>query len=328
LKYLFFILFFITSCSIIGQRSINFTPAAYANKFSVNIAPVLRIQEGDTIKTETVDASGADKNGNKKARGGNPLTGPFYIENAVAGDVVAITFIKIALNRADAFTTENFVPRSLPKEITAQFKKPKIIKWKLDFKNNFASPDTAYEHLHLFKVPLNPFLGCVGVAPSNNQNEILSFFQGSFGGNLDFSAVKQSSTIYLPVFHDGAFLFLGDGHAAQGDGELAGNALETSMDVVFTVKIIKSPAHRPDFPRVEDSNYIMAMGVDKSLDDALKSSTHNLLDWLQADYHLSLQEASQVISTSVEYVIAEIADPEVEIVAKIKKEILKGLKKQ
>jgi amidase len=328
LKYLFFILFFSTSCLINGQHNIHFTPTSFSNKFSLNITPVLKINEGDTVRTETVDASGADKNGIKKARGGNPLTGPFYIENASAGDILAITFTKISLNRSSAFTTENFVTRSLSKEITEQFKKSKIVMWKLDTQNNFASPDTSYEHLKFFKVPINPFLGCVGVAPSNNKNEILSFFQGNFGGNLDFSAIKQSSTIYLPVFHDGAFLFLGDAHAEQGDGELAGNALETSMDVEFTVKVIKNSTNTLSFPRIEDSSYIMAMGINKSLDDALKLATQNLVDWLQNDYKLSIQEASQVISTSVEYVIAEIADPDVEIVARIKKEILKGLKKQ
>jgi len=328
LKYLFFILIFTTSCTINGQHYIHFTPSSFSNKFSLNVAPVLKIHEGDTVATETVDASGADKNGIKKARGGNPLTGPFYIENSSVGDILAITFTKISLNRSYAFTTENFVARSLPKEITEQFKKPKIIKWKLDSKNNFASPDTSYEHLQFFKVPIKPFIGCVGVAPSNNKNEILSFFQGNFGGNLDFSSVKQSSTIYLPVFHDGAFLFLGDAHAEQGDGELAGNALETSMNIEFTVRIIKAPAYSLTFPRVEDSNYIMAMGIAKSLDDALKFATQNLVDCLQNDYKLSIQEASQVISTSVEYVIAEIADPDVEIVARIKKEILQGLKKQ
>jgi amidase len=194
-------------------------------------------------------------------------------------------------------------------------------------KNGFASPDSTYEHLQNFRVPLNPFLGCIGVAPFSNKNEALSFFSGTFGGNLDFSRITQSATIYLPVFHDGAFLYIGDGHAAQGDGELAGNALETSMDVEFTVKLISNDTFKITYPRVEDSLYIMAVGLDKSLDNALKIATSGLLDWVQIDYHLSLQEATQVISTSVEYTIAEIADPEVEVVAKIKKEILTGLKK-
>ncbi|HEX4374047.1 MAG TPA: acetamidase/formamidase family protein, partial [Puia sp.] len=108
MKYLFFILFFTASCTISGQHYINFTPTSFSNKFSLNVEPVLKIHEGDTVKTETVDASGADKNGIRKAHGGNPLTGPFYIEDASAGDILAVTFTKISLNRSYAFTTENF----------------------------------------------------------------------------------------------------------------------------------------------------------------------------------------------------------------------------
>ncbi|MES1222526.1 MAG: acetamidase/formamidase family protein, partial [Bacteroidota bacterium] len=178
-----------------------------------------------------------------------------------------------------------------------------------------------------FKVPLHPFLGCIGVAPLSKKNEILSFFPGEFGGNLDFSGITQGATVYLPVFHDGAFLYFGDGHALQGDGELAGNALETSMNVEFTVHLIKKPPQPLTNPRVEDALYIMAIGIDKTINDAFKSATEELLKWLQQDYKLSIQEAVQVASTSVEYTIAEIADPKVAVVAKIKKELLKNLTK-
>ena len=202
------------------------------------MVPVLTVRPGDTVSTETIDAGGFDRNAVKRQHGGNPLTGPFYIENSTSGDILAVTLTKISLNRSYAFTTEAFVSRSLPKSIIKQLSKGHIIRWNLDKKNGFASPGSTYEHLQKFKVPVNPFLGCIGVAPSSKNNEVLSFFSGAFGGNLDFSRVTQSATIYLPVFHDGAFLYIGDGHAAQGDGELAGNALETSLDVEFTVKLI------------------------------------------------------------------------------------------
>ncbi|MBK5269899.1 MAG: acetamidase/formamidase family protein [Bacteroidia bacterium] len=310
-----------------NSRSIHFTPTSFTNKFSLNNTVVLRINSGDTVSTETIDAMGFDKNGVKRQRGGNPLTGPFYIENSKAGDVLAITLTKVSLNRSYAKTTETFVSRSLPKSIIKQLGKTKLIKWNLDAKSGFAFLDSAYEHLQNFKVPLHPFLGCIGIAPSNKKNEELSFFSGTFGGNLDYNRIAQSATVYLPVFHDGAYLYIGDGHAVQGDGEIAGNALETSLDVEFTVKVYKINFLKLTYPIVEDPVYIMAVGLDKSLDNALKIATAGLLDWLQADYHLSLQEATQVMSTSIEYTIAEIADREVEIVAKIKKEILKGLKK-
>jgi len=334
MKLFFLIVCFVVSQSIKSQdsvsssnRFIHFTPTSFSNKFSLNVAPVLTIKSGDTVSTETIDAGGFDKNSVKRQRGGNPLTGPFYIENSAAGDVLAITLTKVSLNRSYAFTTEYFVSRSLPKSIIKQMKKSHKVIWRLDKENGVASLDTAYEHLVNYKVPLTPFVGCIGVAPSVKKNEILSFFSGTFGGNLDFIRVAQSATIYLPVLHDDAFFYIGDGHAAQGDGELAGNALETSLDVDFTIKLIKNNPLNITYPRIEDSIYIMAVGLDKSLDDALKIATSGLLDWLQVDYHLSVEEATQVMSTAIEYTIAEIADPEVEVVAKIKKAMLKGLKK-
>src|SRR5687767_5908050 len=307
---------------------IHFSPTSFFNKFSLNVSPVLTIKHGDTVSTETIDAMGFDKNGIKRQRGGNPLTGPFYIDGALPGDVLAITLVKVSLNRPYAYTTESFVGRSLPKSLNLSPKRPRLIKWDLDIEKGFAFVrDSAYQRLQNFKVPLTPFLGCIGVAPANKKNEILSFFPGKFGGNLDFSAVTQGAILYLPVFHSGAFFYIGDGHAVQGDGEIAGNALETSMDVVFVVNVIKKEVLTLSYPRVENAEYIMSIGINKSLEEALKIATAGLLQWLQQDYNLSFGEATQVMSTSVEYTIAEIADPEVEVVIKIKKEILKGLKK-
>jgi amidase len=340
-RFLFLLLFFCTTQSINGQplvnndsaykpRNITFIPTTYANSFSSKINPVLQIFPGDTVETETIDAFGRDKNGLKRQGGGNPLTGPFYIVNAKAGDVLKITLTKISLNRDYAYTTESFSERSMPDSLTKQFKKPHVVKWKLDIENGFASIDSSYNsygNLSKFKIPLNQFLGCIGVAPGNKKNEIPSFFQGNFGGNLDFSRVRQSSTIYLPVFHDGAYFYIGDGHAVQGDGEIAGNALETSLRVQFTLDVIKNTIPQINSPRVEDSSYLMAIGVGKTLDKAVKEATSSLYDWLKKDYDLTIAEATQVMSTAIEYTIAEIADPDVIVVAKIKKDFLRGLKK-
>jgi acetamidase/formamidase len=201
------------------------------------------------------------------------------------------------------------------------------VRWTLDLNKNLGWPDSpTYEHLQNFKLPLSPFLGCIGVAPLNRKNEVLSFFQGSFGGNMDFSGIRQSTVVNLPVFHDGAYFYIGDGHALQGDGEIAGNALETSLDVTFTVQVIKKDFIQLNAPRVEDSSYLMSVGTAGKLDDAIKIATVDLKDWLQKKYHFSLQEATQVLSTSIEYRIAEIADPEVIVVARIKKSDLVNLK--
>ena len=329
MKVTLFLIFICTAVLAKGQsRLIHFEPTSFSNSFSLNREPVLKIRSGDTVSTETIDAGGFDKNGVKRQKPGNPLTGPFYIADCAAGDVLAVTITKLNLNRATAFTSESFSSRAVPKAIAKQMGKFKRVTWNLDTVAGFATVnDTSYKHLQNFKAPLKPFLGCIGVAPSSKKSEILSFFQGAFGGNMDFEAITQHATVYLPVFHEGAFLYIGDGHALQGHGEIAGNALETSLDVAFTVRVIKKEVLSLSYPRIEDGVYIMAAGFHKSLDEALKNATAGLLEWIQQDYHLSLQEATQVLSTSIEYTIAEIADPQVEVVAKIKKEVLKTLKK-
>ncbi|HLX93475.1 MAG TPA: acetamidase/formamidase family protein [Puia sp.] len=308
----------------------HFTPTRFSNKFTLNVTPVLHLHDGDTVSTETIDATGRDKNGSFRNGGGNPLTGPFFIENAEPGDVLKITLNKVGLNRPYAYTTESFIARSVPDSISKLFKKGHLVRWKLDFESMTGHPDSSaspYADLTDFKIPLRPFLGCIGVAPANGKNEILSFFEGDFGGNMDFPAVAESAIIYLPVFHPGAYFYVGDGHAVQGDGEIAGNALETSLDVTFTVNVIKGGHSGIKTPRLENSTYIMTVGCDKSLDNAIKRATADLLNWLQRDYRLTLQEATQVMSPGIEYTIPEIADPQVIVVARIRKELLAGLKK-
>ncbi|MBS1663365.1 MAG: acetamidase/formamidase family protein [Bacteroidetes bacterium] len=310
-------------------KHVSFTPTSFSPAFTLNRPPVLTINPGDTVSTETIDAMGFDQKAVKRSRGGNPLTGPFFITGAAPGDVLVIQLHHVSLNRDYAKTSDYFVSRCMPKEIMQEFKKTSsLVRWRLDLQMNQGWPDSSaqeYPHLKNFKVPLSPFLGCIGVAPTGHKNEILSFFQGPFGGNMDFNRTKTGSTVYLPVFHEGAYLYIGDGHALQGDGEIAGNALETSMDVVFSVQLIKNDSLQ--YPRVEDNEYIMALGTAKETPEALKLATKNLLDWLQKDYHLTLHEATQVMSTTIEYGIAEIADPNVVVTAKIKKEKLRSINK-
>src|SRR5262249_49341440 len=109
--------------------------------------------------------------------------------------------------------------------------------WVLDREKGVARLAKPTPALKDFTVPLRPFLGCVGVAPPGRM-VFRSGYPGSFGGNMDYNRLREGVTLYLPVDQPGALLFLGDGHAAQGDGELTGNALETSMDIEFTVEVI------------------------------------------------------------------------------------------
>jgi len=305
---------------------IHFSPTKFYNAYNAKTLPVLNVYAGDTVNTESLDAGGFDKDSIKKGERGNPLTGPFFIEGASAGDILAITITKLSFNRNYATTLNAFIPKILPKPQGKQmWRNAKLVKWNLDTINNIATPAKNYENLSSLKIPLHPFLGSVGVSPPGTNN-ISSGGFGSWGGNLDFIAITKSATLYLPVFHEGAFLYIGDGHAAQGDGELNGDALETSLSFAFTVKIIKNEGNQLKYPRVEDMNYIMAFGQAKNLDQALKEATLNLISWLQKDYNLSIEEASQIVGPAVEYRIPKIASNTVEVVAMIKKSIIKELR--
>jgi acetamidase/formamidase len=128
----------------------------------------------------------------------------------------------------------------------------------------------------------------------------------------------------LPVFNLGALLFIGDGHALQGAGELTGNALETSMDFEFTVDI--QPGASGPGPRFENEDYLMASGIAGSIDDAFRGATTNLVRWLEKKYGLNPAEVSSVLATSIVYDIAEVVDPQVHVVAKVPKSALASLK--
>ena len=308
-----------------SSHYIHFLPSKFYNAYNATTPPVLHIFPGDTVSTESLDALGFDKDSAKRGERGNPLTGPFYIEGAAPGDVIAIDIVSLSLNRNFATTLNAFIPKILPKPQGKQmWRNAKLVKWNLDTINNMATPAKNYENLSRLKIPLHPFLGSIGVAPAEKKS-ISSGGFGTWGGNLDFRAITKSATLYLPVSHAGALLYIGDGHAAQGDGELNGDALETSLNFAFTVRVIKNEGNRLTYPRVEDMNYIMAFGQAKNLDQALKEATLNLISWLQGDYNLSIEEASQLVGPAVEYRIPKIASNIVEVVAMIKKSIIKEL---
>jgi acetamidase/formamidase len=145
-------------------------------------------------------------------------------------------------------------------------------------------------------------------------------FLGSYGGNMDYNQMREGTTLYLPVYAPGALLFIGDGHAAQGDGELTGDALETSMQVEFTVSLVKGMSTQG--PRAENEDYLMSFGIANSLDDAVRTSTTQLVNWLQRDYKLEPNEAAIVLGTAIRYDIAELVDPLVHVVAKVPKSAL------
>lgn len=299
----------------------HFEPTAFQRVFSGGIAPVLHVNPGDTIATTTVDAGGRDAKGVRRSLGGNPETGPFYVEGAMPGDTLAIKFLRIRLNRDSAGSGDRIVPSAVEANYyrDAKFDDKFDSEWKLDRDASVGALSKPTERLKNFKVKLEPMLGCVGVAPPANQS-FRAGWLGSWGGNMDYNGLREGVTVYLPVYQEGALLFVGDGHALEGDGELNGDALETSMDVEFTVNLIRGKSTQG--PRFENEEYLMASGIAGSLPDALQEATTELARWLERDYKLSANESNVILGTSIRYDIAEVVDPQVHIVAKVRKSVL------
>jgi amidase len=296
----------------------------FYRQFSATNKPVLNVSPGDTIHTTTVDAGGTDEKGVTRVLGGNPETGPFYVEGAVPGDILAVHLTRLRLNRDWAISDDGIVGRGVDSDLAVKMKDGfKNVRWHLDRERGVATTEKPGEHLARYTVPLRPMLGCVAVAPNSTQAPPGTGDSGRWGGNMDFNEIVEGATVYLPVNVPGALLYVGDGHAAQGDGELNGNALETSMDVEFTVDVLP---HKPlTAPRVESATHIMAMGLAGSLDDAFRTATANMAQWLTADYKLTPSEIAQVLGTSAEYKVSEVADRNAGIVLKIDKQRLQGL---
>ena len=302
----------------------EFTPTTFYRQFSAVNKPVLTVSPGDTVHTTTVDAGGTDEKGVTRVLGGNPETGPFYVETAMPGDTLVVHLSRLRLNRDWAGSDDYVVPRGIDTEWAVKLKDAgKSVRWHLDTERGVATVEKPTEHLKNYSVPLRPMLGCVATAPPPAAAAPGTGDSGGYGGNMDFNEVIEGATVYLPVRTPGAMLYLGDGHAAQGDGELNGNALETSMDVEFAVDAI--PGKRVPGPRVESETHIMAMGLDGSIDGAFRDATVNMAEWLTEKYGLTPSEVAEVMGTSAEYKVSEVADRNAGVVVKINKKRLEGL---
>jgi amidase len=304
----------------------EFTPTVFYRQVSAFNKPVLTINPGDTIHTTTVDAGGNDFNGVKRSLGGNPQTGPFFITGAMPGDVLVVHINKLTLNRDWAGSDDGMDERAMDSDLAVKMKdNNKGIRWHLDRTAGTATPENPAEHLKHYTIPLKPMLGCISATPGTAQAAPGTGDSGGYGGNMDFNEIAEGATVYLRVSNPGALLYFGDGHAAQGDGELNGNALETSMDVELTVDVI--PNKRIGGPRIENATDIITMGLNGSLDDAFKSATSDMATWLEEDYKLTPSEIAQVLGTAAEYHVSEVADRNAGMILKIKKARLATLTK-
>jgi amidase len=300
----------------------TFTPTRYHTAIGSH-EPVLRIASGDSVVTATVDARGRDAAEQPAAPRGNPQTGPFFIEGAEPGDVLAVRFDRITPSRPRGWTRTVLAANVVDPEYVPELpKEGDLASWLVDMERGTAtleSPDTA---LGRYTLRLDPMLGCFGVAPPGGQ-AISTATSSTHGGNMDYRGFRQGATVYFPVFAPGALFHLGDGHAVQGDGEIVGTGIEISMDVEFTAWVHRKG--KPiQWPRAEDGEYLMAVGNARPLDQALQHATTELLRWLIEDYGLDARGASLLLGQAVRYDIGNVFDPAYTVVCKLAKRDLPG----
>lgn len=282
--------------------------------------PALTISDGDTVITSTVDNAGHDSTDTKVADGINPQTGPFYIEGANLGDVLAVRFDEMRPNRKIGRASVTIAPNVVEPDFIKEILNDRIIyEWELDNEKGTATLSNPESEKSKFVLPLSPMLGCFGVAPMRNQG-IAATTASTHGGNMDYNGFGKGVTVYFPVYAEGALLFLGDGHAVQGDGEITGMGIECSFDVQFTANVIKNKWI--ETPRAENDKYIMTVGNAKPLDYALQQATTEMIKWLKDDYKMSDQHIGVLLGQCVKYDIGNIYDPAYTIVCKLKKKLL------
>jgi amidase len=298
-------------------------PEHHSRVFSPNKEPVARIQSGDTVITRTWDSGGQDYKGVRHIQhpyvypeSGNPLMGPFYIEGAEYGDSLEIHLDRVRLNRNWGYTAyrlnpgilnsgENLYP-NLYKMDALRPKRGDLIPWDLDIERGIASPRLLEGQGSPSKVriPVRPMLGCIGVAPPGEEvwTSGPSF---THGGNMDYNDVVEGATVFFPVYHKGAYFYIGDGHAVQGDGEGLGSGVETSLDVQFTVKVHKGK--RLSIPRLVNEEYIVSIGSQpefrSSMDVGLRMANSDMIQWLTTEYGLTHPEAHMLMGTVAQHKI-------------------------
>lgn len=293
----------------------TFKPEQYWPYFGAD-QPVLHIADGDTLITTTIDAWGQDIHGDKVASGPNPQTGPFYVEGAQPGDTLAVEIERITPTRETGFTRSALASNVVDPDLVRFLPVNDAIQWRIDLNTNTAFPGALVSGKAQRAYPLDPMLGCLGVAPDGGQ-VISSATSGPHGGNMDYRGFKPGTTAYFPVFRPGGLFCLGDGHALQGDGEIIGTGIETTFEVQVRLHVIKD--RRIQWPRGENDTYIFTLGNARPLEEALQHATSEMYAWLQQDYQLDAPSAAVLMGMYVEYEIGNVFDPAYTVVCKLPK---------
>jgi amidase len=288
--------------------------------------PVAHLKSGDILDTNTLDCFGnaIQKPGDtlSMSKGDNPLTGPFFIDGAQPGDTIAVKILDLDVDGNQgigafapgfgAISPTNYTPMLAPAP------PEKLWFYPIDHADNTATFQ-ALDSKFTVKIPVHPFFGCIGVAPANGEVRS-SIVPAEFGGNMDSPEASAGNTVYFPVNVPGALLYMGDGHAAMGDGEVAGTAIEVPLHARVQVDVIKNK--KINWPRFENDQAIMTVGAYRPLDDCLRIAFTELVAWIHADYGLSEFDAYELLSKVARIHLNEMVDPNYVVVASIDKKYL------
>ena len=296
----------------------HFTPTIYHTTLGPH-EPVLRVADGDTIITTTVDARGIDHRREQVTPRGNPQTGPFFVEGAKPGDTLAVELEQIEPNRTYGFCGSSVAENVVDPGYVRELPQADLAEWHIDVAAGTARLVGPPSKLGELVLPLAPMIGCFGVAAKRGQ-AISTATSAEHGGNMDYRGFVAGTTVYFPVFEPGGLFFLGDGHAVQGDGEIVGSGIEISMNVRFTLRVLKEK--ECGWPRAENDEWIMTAGNARPLDQATQHATTEMLRWLQQDFGLDALGANLLLAQCVRYELGNIYDPAYTMVCKVHKQWL------
>jgi acetamidase/formamidase len=285
-------------------------------------APALRVASGDEVEVGAVSTCGArllragGDSGTiepayraivaavrdstlRRGPGGHILTGPIYVEGAEPGDVLEVRIARVDLDLP--FACNSFGPRSgfLPEDFPGTSRSRIVPLDRQRMVGHFS--DSAG-----IEIPLRPFVGSIGVAPPPSAGRINSAPPGIHAGNLDNRELVAGTILYIPVHVRGALLEVGDGHAAQGDGEVDITALETALRGRLQLIVRKDMALT--WPRGETATHWIAMGTDSDLTTATKIAVREAIALLGDVYHLSREDAYMLVSTACDVRITQLVD--------------------
>jgi len=299
--------------------------------YSATAAPVLRVHSGDTVEMETLitnsparlEAAGVSPGQiepalraiynevTDKGPGGHILTGPVYIEGAAPGDTLEVRIKEIRL--AIPYAYNGFRPGSgfLPDDFP--YSRIKIVP--LDRERMVGRFSDRIE------IPLRPFFGSMGVAPPEANGRISSAPPWIHAGNLDNKELVAGTTLYIPVHAPGALFEAGDGHAAQGNGEVDITALETSLTGVFQF-ILRKDLHLR-WPRGETPTHYITMGLHEDLREATRLAALEMIDFLVTEKHLTRDDAYMLASSAADFCITQLVDGNKGVHAMIAKSIFR-----